>query len=157
MNIGDLLVFFCAIAFALHIIFTSKFSNKHGAIPLTIVQLSTVSLLSFISSAMFEKTSFTYDALFNRDVIIALVITSIFATAIAFLIQTKFQQFTTAPRVALIFAMEPVFAALTAFILIDERLSGSGFIGCLLIFIAMIVTEFPGFKEIKAIKQKHGM
>jgi drug/metabolite transporter (DMT)-like permease len=157
MNIGDLLVFFCAIAFALHIIFTSKFSSKHEAIPLTIVQLSTVSLLSFISSFIFEKTSFTYDALLNRDVIIALVITSIFATAIAFLIQTKFQQFTTAARVALIFAMEPVFAALTAFIVINERLSGNGLIGCLLIFIAMILTELPDIKQIKEIKQKHGM
>jgi drug/metabolite transporter (DMT)-like permease len=106
---------------------------------------------------MFEKTSFTYDALLNRDVIIALVITSIFATAIAFLFQTKFQQFTTAARVALIFAMEPVFAALTAFIVINERLSGNGLIGCLLIFIAMILTELPDIKQIKEIKQKHGM
>lgn len=50
------------------------------------------------------------------DVLIALAITSILATALAFLLQTKFQQITTAARVALIFAMEPVFAALTAFL-----------------------------------------
>jgi drug/metabolite transporter (DMT)-like permease len=51
--------------------------------------------------------------------------------------------------VALIFAMEPVFAAVTAFIVINERLSGNGLIGCLFIFIAIIVTELPDIKLIK--------
>jgi drug/metabolite transporter (DMT)-like permease len=157
MNIGDLLVLFCAFAFALHIIFTSKFSGKHDAIALTIVQLATVSLLSYLSSMLFERTSITSESIFNRDVIIALTITSIFATAVAFLIQTKFQQFTTAARVALIFAMEPVFAALTAFIVLHESLSGNGLLGCLFIFIAMVVTELPDIKQLKwpYVKQKH--
>jgi drug/metabolite transporter (DMT)-like permease len=159
LNLGDLLVFFCAIAFALHIIFTSKFSKNHDALLLTIVQLLTVSLLSFFSSIIFEQSSISFDSFINKDVLIALAITSIFATALAFLIQTKFQQFTTAARVALIFAMEPVFAALTAFIFINERLSGNGLIGCFLIFTAMIITELPDIRQSKwfNLKQKHGM
>ncbi|MBZ5749185.1 MULTISPECIES: DMT family transporter [Metabacillus] len=159
LNLGDLLVFFCAIAFALHIIFTSKFSKNHDALPLTIVQLLTVSLLSFFSSIIFEQSSISFESFINKDVLIALAITSVFATALAFLIQTKFQQFTTAARVALIFAMEPVFAALTAFIFINERLSGNGLIGCFFIFTAMIVTELPDIRQSKwfNLKQKHGM
>lgn len=157
LNLGDLLVFFCAIAFALHILFTSTFSKNYDALPLTIVQLLTVSLLSFFSSIIFEQSSISFETFFHKDVFIALAITSVFATALAFLIQTKFQQFTTAARVALIFAMEPVFAALTAFILINERLSNNGLIGCLFIFTAMIVTELPDIKQSKwfQLKQKH--
>ncbi|KKI88714.1 membrane protein [Bacillus sp. SA1-12] len=149
INIGDLLVLFCAIAFALHIVLTGKFSNQYEALNLTIVQLITVSLLSFVSSILFERPSLSFTDFINKEVITALFITSIFATAIAFLIQTKFQQFTTAARVALIFAMEPVFAALTAFIVLNERLSGAALIGCMLIFVAMILTEMPSFNEFK--------
>lgn len=158
INYGDLLVFICAIGFAFHIVFTSKFTEQHPALPLTIIQLFTVSLLSFFSSFLFEKPSISIGQILHRDVIIALFITSIFATALAFYIQTKFQQFTTAARVAIIFAMEPVFAALTAFFVLDERLSVFGFIGCCFIFIAMITTELPKFIPIKReIKQTHSM
>ncbi|WP_345740821.1 DMT family transporter [Metabacillus endolithicus] len=149
MNIGDGLVLICAIGFALHIVYTGKFSNKHKALPLTIIQLLTVSLLSFISAGLFERSSIVSTALLNMDVLIALAVTSILATALAFLLQTKFQQITTAARVALIFAMEPVFAALTAFLLINERLTTNGLIGCFLIFLAMIVSELPNMKILK--------
>lgn len=159
INFGDFLVFICALGFALHIVYTGKFANKFHALPLTIIQLLTVSCLSFLHSLLFDKSGITTAYLVNMDVIIALVVTSILATALAFFIQTKFQQVTTAARVALIFAMEPVFAALTAFFVINERLSGYGLIGCLLIFIAMILTEVPlNLKLSKPnMKQKHGM
>jgi drug/metabolite transporter (DMT)-like permease len=155
MNIGDVLVLICAIGFALHIVYTGKFSNKHQALPLTIIQLLTVSILSFISAGLFERSSTLSSTFFNQDVLIALAVTSILATALAFLLQTKFQQITTAARVALIFAMEPVFAALTAFLLISERLTTNGLIGCFLIFLAMIVSELPNMKIFKtSIKQE---
>lgn len=154
MNIGDLLVFFCAVAFALHITLTSKFAKKFNALPLTIVQLGSVSLFSFLSFYFFERHSFTPSSFMNRDVIITLAITSILATSAAFFIQTKYQQFTTAARVAMIFAMEPVFAAITAYVVIDELLSSNGIIGCLLIFLAMIVTEIPSIRSIKLLFYK---
>lgn len=144
VNTGDLLILFCAFAFALHIIFTSKYTKKHDALLLTIIQLFTVSLFSFISSYIFERQSaLSVKHFLHIDVIVALGITSIFATALAFLIQTKYQQITSPAKVALIFAMEPVFAAVTAFVVIQERLSTNGIIGCFLIFLAMILTEFP--------------
>ncbi|MFC0271679.1 DMT family transporter [Metabacillus herbersteinensis] len=144
LNGGDMLIFLCAIFFALHIVFTGKYSGQNDALSLTIVQLLTVSVLSFFSFLLFEKSEISsFKRLIHQDVIVALIITSFFATALAFLIQTKFQQFTTSAKVALIFAMEPVFAALTAFIVIEEKLSTSGIIGCLFIFTAMIVSEIP--------------
>lgn len=144
MNLGDLLVLFCAIAFALHIIFTGKFSGNHDAWMLTIVQLTTVSLLSFFASGLFEAQAVkeNFRSMFTFDVLFALIITALFATAFAFFVQTKLQQYTTAARVALIYASEPVFAALTAFLYIGERLTSFGLIGCLLILSAMVVAEW---------------
>lgn len=158
INFGDLLVFICAIGFAFHIVFTSKFTEQHPALPLTIIQLFTVSFLSFLSSFLIEKPTISINQILHQDVIIALFITSIFATALAFYIQTKFQQFTSAARVAIIFAMEPVFAALTAYFVLEERLSIYGFIGCCFIFMAMIMTELPKVFPFKQnIKQTHSM
>jgi drug/metabolite transporter (DMT)-like permease len=148
LNIGDGLVFICAISFALHIIFTGKFSSKYPTLLLTVIQLSTVAILSVCSALFFEdwRKSLNVDILLSQDVIIALVITSVFATALAFLIQTNFQKYTTATRVALIFAMEPVFAAIAGYYWAAERLSYSALFGCLLIFAGMIFAELPANK-----------
>jgi drug/metabolite transporter (DMT)-like permease len=79
----------------------------------------------------------------SKDVLAALIVTSVFATAIAFFIQTNFQKYTSATRVALIFAMEPVFAALTGYFWAHEHLSVSAILGCILIFLGMIFAELP--------------
>jgi drug/metabolite transporter (DMT)-like permease len=145
LNIGDVLVFICSISFALHIIFTGKFTDKFPTLLLTIIQLSTVSILSIVSSLLFEnwRASLVPAVLLSRNVVIALFITSVFATALAFLAQTNFQKFTTTTRVALIFTMEPVFAAITGFIWAHDRLTLSAILGCILIFLGMIFAELP--------------
>ncbi|CAH2715568.1 hypothetical protein BACCIP111895_02752 [Neobacillus rhizosphaerae] len=145
LNIGDGFVFIGAISFALHIILTGKFSSKFPTLLLTIIQVTTVALLSIGSSFLFEdwRKSLNKDILLSQDVIVALIITSVFATALAFFIQTNFQKYTSATRVALIFAMEPVFAAIAGYFWALERLSISALFGCILIFTGMICAELP--------------
>jgi drug/metabolite transporter (DMT)-like permease len=145
LNRGDGFVFICAISFAFQIIFTGKFSSKYPTLLLTVIQITTVALLSILSSFLFEdwKRAFNPDILLSEDVLIALLITSIFATAIAFFIQTNFQKYTSATRVALIFVMEPVFAAIAGYFWANERLSYSALVGCFLIFAGMIFAELP--------------
>ncbi|RSD26563.1 DMT family transporter [Mesobacillus subterraneus] len=145
LNIGDAFVLICAAGFALHIVFTGKYSSSYPTLLLTTVQIATVAVLSGLSSVIFEdwKRAFNPEVIFSANVIIALLVTSILATALAFFIQTNFQKHTTPTRVALIFAMEPVFAAITAFFWADERLAFSALIGCALIFAGMIFAELP--------------
>ena len=145
LNIGDALVFVCAIGFALQILLTGKYTNLYPTLLLTVVQIATVAILSAISAFLFEdyQQAFNPTILFRSDVIMALIITALFATAFAYLIQTNFQKHTTATRVALIFAMEPVFAAITGFLWAGDRLSYSALTGCLLIFVGMILAELP--------------
>ncbi|WP_409301280.1 DMT family transporter [Peribacillus sp. SCS-155] len=143
---GDFYVFLCAISFALHIIMTAKFASKHPSLPLTMVQILTVALLSAVSGVIFnENTSVIFNAevMLRTEVWIALTVTSVLATAFAFLAQTYFQAFTSATRVALIFAMEPVFAAITSYFWVNERLTAAAIIGCLFIFAGMIFAELP--------------
>ncbi|MBE4910175.1 DMT family transporter [Bacillus luteolus] len=149
VNKGDVLVFFCAISFALHIIFTGKYTTLFPTLLLTVTQILTVAVLCSVFAFIFEdwKAIYSKDILLSNEVIIALLITSIFATALAFFLQTNFQKYTTPTRVALIFAMEPVFAALGGYYLADERLTLIAIFGCLFIFVGMIFTELPGRKK----------
>ncbi|GLB57912.1 DMT family transporter [Cytobacillus sp. NCCP-133] len=156
VNTGDALVFICAIGFALHIIFTGKYSSKYPALLLTVIQIATVALLSMIFAIFTENWQqvFQPEILFKFNVLGALIITSLFATAIAFFAQTTFQKYTTPTRVALIFAMEPVFAAATGYIWANEGLSNSAVLGCLLIFAGMVFAETPAKKNIFIWKKK---
>ncbi|WP_160721231.1 DMT family transporter [Bacillus sp. USDA818B3_A] len=148
LNMGDGFVFICAISFGMHIIITGKYSNKYPTLLLTVIQISTVALFSTVASFIFEdfNQSVRINILLSKDVLIALIITSVFATAFAFFVQTNFQKYTSATRVALIFAMEPVFAAFAGYFWANERLSINALFGCILIFMGMIFAELPSGK-----------
>lgn len=145
LNPGDALVFGCAVSFAMQIVITGKYARHFSALPLAIAQLGTVAVLSWIGAFLFEdyRRAFDPQILFMPEVAWGLFITSIFATALAFLAQTALQKHTSSTRVALIFSLEPVFAALTSYVVIHEVLSGRQLLGCLLIFIGMILAELP--------------
>ncbi|MFD9626703.1 DMT family transporter [Peribacillus muralis] len=157
MNTGDFLVFLCAISFAMQIITTAKYAKSMPALPLTLIQLSTVSLLSFASAFIFtedQSVIFRPSVMLQKDVWTALLVTAALATAFAFFAQTFFQAYTTPTRVALIFSMEPVFAAFSSYILIGEKLTSASLIGCALIFLGMILAELPSRRKKTKITQE---
>ncbi|WP_100333653.1 DMT family transporter [Bacillus alkalisoli] len=143
-NIGDFFVLLCAVSFAVHIVLTGKFTKIYTAIALTTVQIFTVAILSTFSALLFEKP-WLLDSqdLFHFEVVFALLICAFLATTVAFFIQTHVQKFTSPTRVALIFAMEPVFAAITGYLWANERLSTFAVVGCIFIFVGMILAELP--------------
>ena len=139
-NKGDLMVLVCAISFALHILFVGRYAPHANAIVLASVQILTVSVLSGISSMFLPQTAVH----FSNNVWVALLVTAIPATSLAFFVQTKMQQFTTPTHTALIFSMEPVFAAISAFFFAGEFLSPRGLLGAGLVLAGMLIAEFTG-------------
>ncbi|MBC7234341.1 MAG: DMT family transporter [Chloroflexi bacterium] len=134
---GDLLVLFCAFSFALHIVSISAFAPRHDPIALTIVQVATVTLASGTSSL------FTLEGwpLPRPSTWFAAAFTGVLATALAFGLQTAVQRFTTPTHTALIFAAEPVFAALFGVLLAGDVLTVRHLVGGALIVIGTIVSE----------------
>ncbi|MEO8129715.1 MAG: DMT family transporter, partial [Bryobacteraceae bacterium] len=76
-----------------------------------------------------------------RQVIVAIAVTSLLATALAFTVQTWAQRYTTPTRTALIFALEPVFAWVTSFVLTSEVLSRRAASGALMILAGILLVE----------------
>lgn len=144
INRGDFLIFLCAIAFALHVAYTGVFAPRYAALPLAALQMSVVGVLSLIASLLFENVGpihQTMERLMEPQVLWALVISIGPTSALAFWIQTVCQKYTSPSRVAVIFAMEPVFAALTGVFFGGEILGTAAGIGCICIFSGMILTE----------------
>ncbi|MGF2616791.1 DMT family transporter [Rossellomorea vietnamensis] len=156
VNFGDLLVMVCALGFAFHIIFTDKYAKTISALQLTVIQIMTVAVLSFLSMLFFEdwQSSLSLDTLLQMNVLSALIVTALLATSAAYFIQTSAQKYTTPARVAVILTMEPVFAALSSYLWIGEELTGLALVGCLFIFMGMLVTELPGLIRF-ATKKSH--
>ena len=147
IGIGEFLTLICALLFALQIIFTGKFSKEVNVFLLVLFQLITVSFLSLVFSLTLDDVTFNlnYDYTFFK----AVIITAVFATVYAFLIQTYMQQFTTASKTAIIFTMEPVSAAIYAFLAIGEVLSSIQITGAVLIILATLIAEIKFKKRIK--------
>lgn len=137
VNRGDVLTLFAAMAFAVHIVlvgvYTKRFSFRH----LVPVQILTVGVLATLCLPVIPDVRFQLTA----GLVAALVVTAALATAFAFSVQNWAQQFTPPAHTALIFALEPVFAAITSRIVLGERFGGKVFLGAALILAGMIVSE----------------
>lgn len=144
-NKGDLMVLICALSFALHIFFVGRYAPQTNATVLASVQILTVSILSGIFSLLIPQPPIH----FTSTVWLALLVTAVPATSLAFFVQTKMQQFTTSTHTALIFSMEPVFSAVAAFFLAGEVLTHKGLIGAGLVLGGMLIAEFTGSESEK--------
>ena len=139
LNFGDLLVVICSLFVALHILGLDVFTQGYDGRALTFVQIATMAVWGCLGSLMFEPVSWPQQ--WTNSLIFAFVITAVFATAYAFWAMTTFQKLTTPTRAALIYTLEPVFAAIFSVWLAGDRLSALGWAGGALIVTGMIVAE----------------
>jgi len=142
IGLGELFVLFSALLFAIHIILLSRWSKGFDAYALTVMQMIGCSLLSLIPS-----TIHGFQAPPDGQVWAVILFTAIFATAIAFVIQTWSQARISATKVAVILTMEVVFAALFSVAMGREPLTTRLIIGGAMVVIAMIAIVQPRFHQ----------
>jgi drug/metabolite transporter (DMT)-like permease len=136
---GDALVLACAVAFALHIVGVGHVAGRHDAAAITAVQLVAVAALALLASGLggarppLEASSWP-----------AIAYMGLVATGLVFLLQNWAQIHTSPTHTALIFALEPVFAAFFSRLFYGEALTGRVAAGGLLIVAGMVVSELAG-------------
>lgn len=143
-NYGDILVFFCAVSYAFHILLVGKFSPDNDTFILSTVQIATVAAASYIA-ALLKETAPTA-ASFDSEVWQAILITAVLATALAFFMQTWTQKYTSPTHTAIIFTTEPVFAAVFAYLIGGESFTIRQGVGAVFILAGMLASEL-GHKE----------
>jgi len=144
INIGDMLTILAAVTYALHVLYSDKYM-KSGINPYLFAcqQFLIVGLLSLISAWFFDLPL----GMKSINVVWIILFLGIFPTMTAFVIQMIAQKIRTPMRVSLIFALEPVFAAMFAWSIGGEAFIAHRAIGGLLIFFALIISGLstPGF------------
>ncbi len=156
---GDLLVLGCTVCFGLQIVVTGHYSPTRArtyreAAALAAFQMGATALFCWAAvaarylaggaaptSVLPAGASLTHP--FSASTAGAIVVCGLFASAGAFLAQTVAQRFTPPTHTALIFALEPVWAAMFGWLLLGERLGSWGLGGCLAILAGMLVAELP--------------
>ena len=134
---GDLLTLLCAVAFAGHLL-----ALAHASTQVPIAQLATLQIaVAAIVMAITLPLDGTPHLALTPRLIIALAVTSLLATAAAFTIQSWAQQHLPPVHTALLLTLEPVFACLTSFLFLNERLGPRALIGTLLILAGIALTE----------------
>jgi drug/metabolite transporter (DMT)-like permease len=136
VRVGDALTVVCAGALGLHIALLSRYAREHNAGSLALAQMLSMAVLFSLMWPLFEPV-----ALPPGEVLFAIALTGLVASAVAFYIQTTVQQHIPAARAAIILTMEPVFAALFGYWLAGDRLSPVQLVGAGLIISALFVGE----------------
>ena len=149
VRFGDGLVILCALFWALHIIFIGKFTQNFN-IPLFFGALQglIVSLFSFLFAIFFEEISFIN--ILNESA--SIIYAGVLSGGIAFTLQIYAQKKISPAPSAIIFSLEGVFAAIAAWIILDQVLDLNNLIGCFFILVGVIISQT--IPEIKFSKNK---
>ena len=147
-NIGDFFTLLCAVFFALYIVYLDIESKKLDLMSLVFLQIGITGILGFIFTFAFlliglENIKFTL----SSNLLFSILYTSILATIVTTILQTRFQKETTPTKAGIIFSFEPIFSAFVAFIALNEKISDFRIFGCAFIFIGLLVTEFIKNKD----------
>ena len=145
LNRGDLLVLCGSVAFAWHIIAIGRFARVHSAAMLNFLQVVfTLLLIALSAAALRGHGGELLHVVWSPSLIAAILATGVLATAVTFAVQLWAQQHTSPSHAAIVFTLEPVFAALTSVTFFHEHLDGRVLVGAGFILFGILLAEFKG-------------
>lgn len=139
MGKGEILVLICAPCFALHILVIDHFVKKHDGVKLSCIQFFTCGVLSLIP--MFATETPDISAICSAW--IPLFYTGFLSSGVAYTLQIVGQKNMNPTVASILLSLESVFAVLAGMVLLKESMSYREIIGCILMFIAIILTQLP--------------
>ncbi len=138
VNRGDLWALLCAFTFAAHILMVGRMINHIDAALFSIVQLLTVGVVSCAAGLVVNGNISVPE---NPAVWRSIIFCAVFGSAYVLTVQAQYQKYISEVKAAMIYATEPVFAAVVACIYLGEIITVRIAAGGILIFAAMLVTD----------------
>ncbi len=145
LTFGDTLVLLCAVAFAVHILTVDHFSPKMDGIKLSCIQFLTVGIVSMVCMFIFEHP----DIHAILDCAVPLLYAGVLSCGLGFTFQVVAQKHAEPTVASLLMSLESVFAVVFGALLLHETMSMRELSGCLIIFIAVIISQLPEKKPQK--------
>lgn len=142
---GDLLVLTCALAFSFHILVVDYFSPKVDGVMLSCLQFFVCGILSAVLMVLFEQPDAGQILAAWKPILYA----GILSSGVAYTLQIITQKHLEPTVASLLMSLESVFAVLTGWLVLHERLSTREMLGCVLMFAAIILAQLPEKNEMK--------
>lgn len=139
--LGDVLVFLCAISFAVHILAVDKYVGFTGGVKLSIMQFLVAGVISSVLAVMFE----TVDWQAVLSVTPQILYLGIMSSGVAYTLQIVGQKYAEPAIASISMSLESVFAALGGVLISGNFLKTNEVVGCVLVFVAIIVAQLPEF------------
>jgi len=149
LQYGDFLVLLCAVAFAVHILVIDHFSPKVDSVRLSCIQFLVAGTMGIIGMFIFE-TPVLADILASW---FPILYAGVLSSGVAYTLQVVAQADADPTAASLILSLESVFAALSGMVLLGESMSVKELLGCVIIFVAIIIAQMPSKEEREAAKQ----
>ena len=144
IGLGDWLTLCCALAFAGHLLALAYASLDVPAGVLATLQIGAAAIVMLLTLPLGGRPALHL----TTRLVVALLVTSVFATAAAFTVQSYAQQHLAPSHVALIVSLEPVFAAITSIVFLHERIGGRALTGAALMLAGIGVVELLPRKSV---------
>jgi len=145
LNRGDVLTFFAAMSYAVHIILVGEYAHEHSAAALSVLQVLACALLAWLTALGADAIRWQSMRLQSTPQLwTGIAVCAVFATAMAFSLQLWAQQYTTPSHAAILFTLEPVFAVATSYLLLGERLGRRSLTGAALVLAGILAAEWLG-------------
>lgn len=135
-NLSDMLTFFCAIAFAWHIVVTGIFASDKDPYVISTVQMATCAVIFFVMM-LFDKSPL----IINTKGILSMTYLSLVTTMLCFLMQTVGQKYTTSSHAAIILSLESVVGSVFGVIFLGEKYTIITLFAFVIIFLSILMAE----------------
>ncbi|HBA04343.1 MAG TPA: EamA family transporter, partial [Clostridium sp.] len=134
---GDLLVLIGSVGWAVHILLIDNFTKKIDPLKLSSVQFATCSILSLVMAIIFEDINMVGIS----GAMVSILYGGLLSVGVAYTLQVVAQKNAKPSHAAILLSMESVFGALGGAMFLGERIGARGLVGCILIFIAIIISQ----------------
>lgn len=143
IQMGDFLVFLCAMAFSVHIMIIDHFTQLVDGVKMSCIQFLVCGVLSGICMFLFEQPNI-------HDILAAwqpVLYAGIMSCGVAYTLQIVGQKGMNPTVASLILSLESVISVLAGLVLLGQMLSGREIIGCVCMFAAIILAQLPSRKK----------
>ncbi len=150
LQAGDLYILGCAVCLALQILGVDRYTDAVDPIALAAVELITVAICALAVSLLWPQGphAWSLNHWLRPGVVWTVLVNGLLGTSLAYWGQNICQRFTSAGEIAIIFTMEPVFAAAIAWVFVGAALSVAGIIGGVLVVVSMWVAD-PSIRPLR--------
>ena len=144
INLGDVLAFLGSFFFTVQILLIEKSGDEVDGVKLSLVQFIVCGGLSLVLMFLFEAP--TLNGIWQA--ILPMLYAGVLSGGVAYTLQIIGQRMLNTTVASLLMSMESVFAVLTAWIIMGQSMSGREIIGCVVMFVAIVVAQLPSAERI---------